>query len=458
MAEDFVIVDDGARSIRLYNPVGFDPRKYLPERLWKHADSVRYFVHTIHHQRFMYRRAKDDFIEVKQAYMLPFFTMKDDYQPIMKALATKGVLECDGYYIKGQKSYGFRLGPTWRSIPFKAIRVSDPALVRKVLDKRQKDYASITWDVHRYLRAWTERLDFDYEAAVRHAVRCGLEEYEPMLDALRHRELYFTHCDYGRVHHNFSSLKSEFRRFLSYRGQKLVNLDIRNSQPLLFSVVLLSYLLGEEQFRSLYAWKVDNSGLYYDLPSSIFLQEEEPQPTPPPTPPLRLPGLVTKEERHQGFKDTTRRMMAHGLPQDVLLYLELTQRGQFYEYLMQEGGIAQDHRDEFKQSFFGGVFFCKNWPLTKQAKLFRRLFPSVYEVIHEIKKRDHRTLAHMLQRTESSLIINRIARRCMEELPDTCIVTIHDSVMTTPGGVEPVKAIMKQEFAQVGLEPTVSEN
>jgi hypothetical protein len=165
--------------------------------------------------------------------------------------------------------------------------------------------------------------------------------------------------------------------------------------------------------------------------------------------------LITTVEEAADWKDTTRRLMAHGLPQDALLYVELTQRGPLYEYLMQQEGTSQDKRAEFKKKFFGGVFFCKNRPVTKQARVFQAHFPSVYDVIFDLKAKDYRRLAHVLQRTESSLIINRVARRCMVELPGVCVVTIHDSVLTTTDGVEPVRQIITEEFRRVGLDPTI---
>src|SRR4051812_26906116 len=76
--------------------------------------------------------------------------------------------------------------------------------------------------------------------------------------------------------------------------------------------------------------------------------------------------------------------------------------------------IPGHRRRKFKESFFGGVFFCENRPVTRQAELSRSHFPNVYEVVREIKRKDYRHLAHTLQRVESSLIVNRVARRCMD--------------------------------------------
>lgn len=455
MSDGFELVNDSIPSVRLFNPEGFDPRDHMPEQWWRHADSVRYFVHTLHHQRFLYHRSPDDYIEIKAAYMIPFFTDKRDYKPVVVALEEAGVLECDDHYVVGRKSLGYRLGPRWRSVPFRSFKVTNPTLVRKLMAKRAEQRGKVTANVHLYLRAWTERLELDWRSVQATATACGLEVCLPMAEMIRDRDFYFSTCEYGRVHHNVSSLQSEFRRHLSYNGQGLINLDIANSQPLLFSVVLVNCLCHKDYLRSLYSWEIDNSGLYIDLPTSLFLQEENTTPHTSPAHPLRLPTLITTVEETAHWKDTTRRLMAHGLPQDALLYIELTQRGLLYEYLMQQEGICQDKRAEFKKTFFGGVFFCKNRPVTKQARLFQSHFPSVYNVIFELKANDYRRLAHVLQRTESSLIVNRIARRCMNELPGVCVVTIHDSVLTTPDGVESVRRIMTEEFRRVGLDPTI---
>jgi hypothetical protein len=459
---DFLVLDDepSARTntVRICNPVGFDPKKHLPEYLHMHADSVRHFVHTIHHNRFMYRRRDDEFIEIKAAYMRPFFTPKDDYKLVVEALKTSGVLECDGQYIEGCKCLGYRLGPALGDAEFISVTISDPNLVRKIVARREQQSQAVTWDVHRHLRQFVERVDFDHKAAADFISRNGYKDQQVALNGFKYREFFFVPCQFGRVHTNITSLKSELRRFLSFQGEKLVNLDIRNSQPLLFSVILTNFLLHEGSLDGLYNWKMDESGVYYHLGafSSLFQEEKRGEGIIPVLhAPLRCPGLITGPHERERQDRMTRRLLALGLPEDVVRYIDLVQRGEFYEYLMSEGDIPAHKRKEFKSSFFGGVFFCKNRPVTRQAELFRRLFPNVYDVVCEIKRKDHSHLAHILQRVESSLIINRDARRCMEDFPETFIATIHDSILTTPKAAGSIRAIMMQEFAGVGLAPTI---
>ncbi len=89
-ADSFLVLDDEpgapAKTIRVYNPAGFCPKEYLPESLHKHADSVRHLLHTIHHNRFLYRRRADEFIELKAAYLRTSLTPKDAFKPVVEAL------------------------------------------------------------------------------------------------------------------------------------------------------------------------------------------------------------------------------------------------------------------------------------------------------------------------------------------------------------------------------------
>jgi hypothetical protein len=43
----------------------------------------------------------------------------------------------------------------------------------------------------------------------------------------------------------------------------------------------------------------------------------------------------------------------------------------------------------------------------------------------------------------------------MEDFSETFIATIHDSILTTPDAPGSIRAIVMQEFAGVGLAPTI---
>ena len=147
------------------------------------------------------------------------------------------------------------------------------------------------------------------------------------------------------------------------------------------------------------------------------------------------------------------------MPEDLRHYIQDTERGRFYDNLMEEAGIDQTYENRclFKETFFRQTLFCKNNQEGKAAIPFGRKYPTVYGTIRDLKRRDHTLAARLLQKVESDLIINRVARRCMEELPDDAFVaTIHDSILTTQDHAEATLAIMRECFAGVGLDPTIN--
>ena len=138
---------------------------------------------------------------------------------------------------------------------------------------------------------------------------------------------------------------------------------------------------------------------------------------------------------------------------DVKEFVELCEQGILYDDLMRRLNIPARRRDSFKRLFFSQVFFGKIKTTGRVRELFARDFPTVYKAINDLKRKDYRQLAYLLQAHESKIMIDIICRRILAELPGTFIGTIHDSIMTTPDKAEEVKTIMVREFQRFGLEP-----
>jgi hypothetical protein len=101
------------------------------------------------------------------------------------------------------------------------------------------------------------------------------------------------------------------------------------------------------------------------------------------------------------------------------------------------------------------VFFGRNKQTGRLRDLFAGDFPSVYQVINDLKRKDYRQLAYLLQACESKIMIDIICRRILEEWPGTFVGTIHNSILTTPDKADEVRAIMQREFHKFGLRPTI---
>ena len=140
---------------------------------------------------------------------------------------------------------------------------------------------------------------------------------------------------------------------------------------------------------------------------------------------------------------------------DVKEFVALCEQGILYDDLMRRLNIPPRRRDSFKRLFYTQVFFGKIKATGRVRELFARDFPTVYKAINDLKRKDYRQLAYLLQAHESKIMIDIICRKILDELPGTFIATIHDSIMTTPDKADEVKAIMVREFQRFGLNPTI---
>jgi hypothetical protein len=377
-----------SHPVHIWTPAEFDPIDIIKPCQSRYAEFIRYFIHRVHYGR-VFGQERDGYVPLKAKYLARFCVSMAAYKQIRDLLIASGVVVCDGRYVEGEKCYGYRLGPTLVDARFRKYALTDEILARKVREDR---YASIyaPHPVHRHLLKWLFRLRIDAEGAMRELYRLPFIEPtdESAIEFIADQLFRFTVCDYGRVHTNITNLKGSLRPFLNYHGQTFVNLDVANSQPLIFTL-----LLYERYGR-------------------------------------RLPG-------------------------DAGRFREECQRGLFYEAMMDEAGIPPEQRPSFKCAFFGCVLFCKNEPMKYHARVFRRQYPSVFDLVWSLKEEDYTQLAKKLQRAESDLIIGHVAERFRREMPRKFVATIHDSVLVLPEDAEQARSILLEEFRAVGLKPTI---
>jgi len=162
--------------------------------------------------------------------------------------------------------------------------------------------------------------------------------------------------------------------------------------------------------------------------------------------PILHANVLEQEHKTQQDNRLGRLNNRQTLPGDVIEFIDLCERGVLYDDLMRRLNIPPRRRDSFKRLFFSQVFFGKIKTTGRVPVLFSRDFPNVYKAINDLKRKDYRQLAYLLQAHESKIMIDVICRRIRDEVPGTFIATIHDSIMTTPDKAEVVKMIMVREF------------
>jgi hypothetical protein len=412
------------KSYTFWYPEGLNPRDALPPHLLNRWEYVLYLLNTIRHQLEIHSEDGLSFVPLKREYLTKIFPSSPVVDEICNALIYNGIIEKRQSYVVGKISKGFRITEKYANRPYVPYRATNKFLIKSLGKVPQLDNVYTPDKIHRHLFKMLNKTEIKIRDAleyVRSTPRDFLSLDEQILNKINTKDWYFRPCEYGRCHSNLTNMPGDCRKFLHVKGQPLANVDIRNSQPFFFVLLLLDK-------------------------AALFTKTHR-----------KVSGEITDYiGAGDGLLQSSRVFLESGLPEDVVAYIDLVQRGQLYEFAMDVFSVPPDERSIFKKQFFGGVFFCKPRPQYKMSKIFEGIFPNVYNVINEYKKPNFENLAWTLQKRESDLMIGKVARWIMKECPNMWFSTIHDSILTFPANVELVKNAILMHFIQNGLTPTIN--
>lgn len=372
-----------------------------------------------------------------------------DYKKYLTHLLEHGFIRTDLKYIVGEKSIGYLISNyNYHKASIKLIPINTYVIKKNRSKDKNKFKANLksTSLNYPFLTKWfNDKLQINVEEAMNKIEELfpektgpirGTKKGEPSVwhkrykailavEKIANQEFYYSVDDnVGRFHSNLTNIKRELRNYLTYDGQKLVNIDIKNSQP------LFSLLLFNEDFYK----KNESQFTIYNIPTSLNLLST-----------INTSYITTLNMIVKTLEDPDKQYFE--------VYEEMINSGYFYEKiseLIHPG--AEFDKQGIKEMIFT-VFFSNNrfigQPEAKSKDDFRKAFPKVYEVFKKLKIKNHRALAHILQRIESEIVIQRVAKRIFEERPDLPIFTIHDSVVTTAGNEDYVSSVMREEIAKL---------
>jgi hypothetical protein len=397
------------------------------------------------------------------------------YLEYVNYLKANNIIASDNQYIIGSKSKGYyfvSLKPNLEE-PIEEILVTNAIIRKHLLSyfywELNTDY---TVKNYKHLTKWfNEDLKIDYKPALKKLDKVFCKARQPKVyskevieeESIKkfknliainniHKQSFFCTVDFniGRFHSNLSTLNKKLRPFISYKGKNLVNIDVRNSQPLLSTAIL------KKEF-----WTREHSGLnIYKFPSALNLLSESPIPSKV----VKSFSLDHLEELDVVFRKAESVIML------VTFLLEkhsdsfsewifAAESGKFYESIFKKIHPGEPFRkDEVKVAMLK-FFFSENKHTSKDKKLIMDAFPEVTKVFERLKQKNHVTLSHILQRLESTIMIEFVSRRIASDKPDLPFFTIHDSIATFQEEVEYVKRVIEEEFnsllgikVEVGIE------
>lgn len=235
-------------------------------------------------------------------------------------------------------------------------------------------------------------------------------------------------CDKSgfRLHTKLTKSCKILRKYITFKGEGLVEIDLKNSQ-----LYILLYLLDKN------SWKRGNiTNLfkgYGKYISNIYL--------------FNMFPTIDKIYASGEFEE----------------YKNLVTNGTIYDFF-QNIMIEKNPkitRNEVKDLLIIALFSKNEMPCGGMKAIFKSRFPNIYNFIKYIKsnkydsnEKRHSVMAILLQRIESQIVLNQVAKRINGEKTEILISTIHDCLVTTIGNESYFDAVLKDEcFKLIGEYP-----
>lgn len=212
------------------------------------------------------RFSSEDFIPI-QMKVLKKLVSYDYAHKFLKNLIEGGILKTDNFYIKGLKSRGYKLEDKFKREKFFRVECKDLKLKKKIttVHKNKKNKVFKESFGYGYVTNCMESLDIDYKNAIKFIDETIEEEnresaYTITADLFEFK--FATVDDKGkRLHNNLTNISRDLRKFITYKNKGLVQVDIKNSQPLFLYLMMKDYFISDDEMEK-YKNVVLNIGFY----------------------------------------------------------------------------------------------------------------------------------------------------------------------------------------------------
>lgn len=452
------------KRLTLYIPNNFDIDKLVknsPPNFKFHRDNFIYLVHLVTDIPSRKKDVEMDYVPFHSALIQ---RRVREYRKHLDYLVEQGVLNENRQYIVNKQSRSFKFTSKYNTL-IKETFITKFTLIKSILKfinldvyltGNVTDICSIEDDSQEldYLvKGFNNKLTVDYKGAEKYLLELYREEVKNynvftaekpfngmsklnrrrivLLKLKRQEFIHSIDKTAGRLHTVLTQLKGDLRQFVTYDDKPLVAVDITNSQPYLSTI-----LFNSEKFRE------NNILPIIKTYNKSFISQDTFNP---------LPYYVSKNV------DCAKNS------ENINNYIEIVKSGQLYEefgrILLERRVITDDIpiREQAKTIIFSSIFSPNKAIGYNQAmKIFKEIFPDVYEIYRSIKQNEHRTLACLLQNLEAKLVLHNACRIISEERPEIPLFTLHDSIITTKGNEEYVYQVLYDVLLNaIGIPPTL---
>lgn len=269
--------------MNIYNTIQIDSK--IDNILGKSAFSKNFKSHILYilfHIRtypFKERGYEDgDYIPIKLEYLRNLISY-DYAKKFLDLMVNEGLLDCDNYYEAGVKSKGYRISDKYRKGKFYLEKMADKNLSTKITSKLKEATDEILnrGDAYSYITKCMFNLEMDKTKAETFLEHGDLpknvrNKIKLMVDIFYERRFNTIDDKGNRLHNNLTNIATPLRSALSYKGNQLVQCDLKNSQPLLFRIYLNNYPYIPQEELDKYLDVVCNIGFYEFFAERLNMQ------------------------------------------------------------------------------------------------------------------------------------------------------------------------------------------
>ncbi|QDV44381.1 hypothetical protein Enr13x_42460 [Stieleria neptunia] len=407
------------QRVGFFAPSTFDATKKIS---FTYTDGARYFVGLV----MRHSATSDDGLARLNASHLRSITGSRYSKQIITPLLADGTLNRKPFSRTERKSFGYRIGDRFADDSIHWTPATCPRIRDRLTEhyRRCRDEREATWaPIHHALRQMQQSLRIDLDAALTDIKDMPIESrlgQRLLVEQIDRRQMRYSVCAQGRAHNGITSLRRDLKRHLiDDNGERLVGVDIVNSQPAMLATLL---------------------------------RTRNTHPPTHSTPPPPFHGSLPYYSAHpyNPIGGETRRSRS------TERYIELASTGRLYEDLVEGTGLT---REECKSHFLKDVLAKKGRyqraakPDTRSVESYvRETYPDVFAFIRRVNAEDHGALIRLLQRVESSVVIHTVAALLVERYPDVPILTLHDAVYGPTSHEQAISDAFTESCQRLGIQ------
>ncbi len=449
---------------RLKHEVHLSNQTHLKGNKRIKLDIACYFIHLISYQEAKAKDKADNGFVFLNSKILQ--KQHHNYKVYFDFLIEKGFIEFRTYSISKKKSKSYRIvKPKTRQYNFVKYDPTDFTLKRSLI----KEYDRKTIIANKsckHLTKWLspEYLSIDYDKAISYLNSVRMKDSRKyqrrwLIEMINKEYIYYQRQGKdNRLHSILTNMPKDLRPYLKYKNQSLISLDIKASQPYMFSGLLkLIFLNRDESHIDKYLStivKKDICEFIKGVIVTVMIKES-------------LKNVDIKEI--QGFIFLIEN-------DDIYNYLGAKFTEEFLYSVQTPLGISDKfynkklkckitkHFDtirDYCKAVMLEFLYCSTTNKEPRYKELKRILPNkISELAEKLKSKDKSMFPIFLQNIEAYLIIDQITKGIASKNPEIPMFTIHDSIATTPEYAVLIKEELSSqlfEFCSVKPQITIEE-